>query len=86
MSSERARRWWIGRESTNIRRNEILDGPLLDGGEKVEVVEVSALRAEWEEELLSAPLIDVLVPELAERFRGQLRTLLAAIKEERDRG
>ena len=75
------------------------DGPGLSPGEKVEVAEVSALRAEWEEELLSEGVKkrvakeleatcfpkdhNLTQPVIENAARQLLDVALAAVKEEK---
>jgi hypothetical protein len=94
MSSVKARRWTLRRprdyKTTEV---ETAEGTHLKPDETVEVAEVSALRVEWEEELLS----DLAKKAAAgaywrlatavgneQRAKEAIEAALAAIKEERD--
>ena len=91
MSSEKARRWTLHGEAMGAPR--AITGPTMPTSELVEVAEVSALRAEWEEELLQRVNERTAAPSTVgftdgyQRGRSDERQAwLAAIKEERDRG
>lgn len=70
MSSEKARRWTLrGADAGPRPFTHVYNGPELGWEEKVEVAEVSALRAEWEKEQLEAMRSPWTVALVADRLK-----------------